>query len=268
MIRMTVYLHGHHPTVLSSHTWRTIANSAAYLAGHLREGLTLLDVGCGPGTITAEFAERVAPGRVVAVDADEGVLERAREHAADRGLDNVEFAVADVHGLAFPDGTFDIVHAHQVLQHIADPVRALSEMRRVCKPGGIVASREADFGSFTWYPEPPAMNDWLPVYTEVARANGGEPDGGRRLVSWAREAGFTDVTFTSTAWAFATPEERAWWAGTWGGRMVHSTVADTAVEKGHATREELERIARGWQEWAAAPDGVFTATHGEILCRA
>ncbi|RFU37917.1 methyltransferase domain-containing protein [Actinomadura logoneensis] len=264
---MSEYTHGHHPTVLSSHTWRTVGNSAAYLAGHLRAGLSLLDVGCGPGTISAEFAERLAPGRVVAVDAADGVLRQAREHAAERGLDNIEFAVADVHALGFPDDAFDIVHAHQVLQHIADPVRALAEMRRVCRPGGIVAVREADFGAFTWYPQPPAMADWLPVYYKVARGNGGEPDAGRRLVSWAREAGFADVAFTSTVWSFATPEEREWWCGTWGGRMVHSSLAETAVAKGHATRAELERIHAGWQEWAAAPDGVFTAQHGEILCR-
>ncbi|MCP2341939.1 methyltransferase domain-containing protein [Actinomadura rupiterrae] len=265
---MSVYTHGHHPTVLSSHTWRTIENSAAYLAGHLRPGAALLDVGCGPGTITTEFAARVAPGRVVGVDAAEDVLAQARAHAAERDARNIEFAVADVHDLDFPDDTFDVVHAHQVLQHIADPVRALAEMRRVCKPGGIVASREADFGSFTWYPQPPGMDDWLPVYYKIARGNGGEPEAGRRLVSWAREAGFTDVAFSSSVWAFATPAEREWWSGTWGGRMVRSNVADQAVAKGHATRDDLERIHRGWLEWAAAPDGVFTAQHGEILCRA
>ncbi|MEV4256120.1 methyltransferase domain-containing protein [Spirillospora sp. NPDC049652] len=264
---MSVYTHGHDPTVLSFHTWRTVENSAAYLAEHLRAGRSLLDVGCGPGTITAEFAERLAPGRVVGADAAEGVLRQARAHAADRGLDNVEFAVADVHDLDFPDGAFDIVHAHQVLQHITDPVRALAEMRRVCRPGGVVAAREADFGGFTWYPRPPAMADWLPVYYKVARGNGGEPDAGRRLVSWAREAGFTDITFTSTVWSFATPEEREWWSGTWGGRMIRSNIADTAVRQGHATRDDLERIHAGWREWAAAPDGVFTVQHGEILCR-
>ena len=137
------YTHGHHPSVLSAHRWRTVDNSAAYLAGHLRPGMSVLDVGCGPGTITAGLAERVAPGRVVAADAAETVLDEARANTA--GLDNVEFAVADVHALDFPDGTFDVVHAHQVLQHVADPVGALREMRRVTRPGGIVAARDVDY---------------------------------------------------------------------------------------------------------------------------
>ncbi|TQM67904.1 ubiquinone/menaquinone biosynthesis C-methylase UbiE [Actinomadura hallensis] len=260
------YTHGHHPSVLSAHRWRTVDNSAAYLAGHLRPGMSVLDVGCGPGTITAGLAERVAPGRVVAADAAETVLDEARANTA--GLDNVEFAVADVHALDFPDGTFDVVHAHQVLQHVADPVGALREMRRVTRPGGIVAARDVDFGTVVWYPEPPEMAPWVPIYYAVARGNGGEPDAGRRLVSWARSAGFTDVTASSSSWCFSTPEEREWWSESWGGRMVASSVAEHAVEGGHATREELQRIYEGWKAWAAADDGWFSLTHGEIICRA
>ncbi|NKZ03689.1 methyltransferase domain-containing protein [Actinomadura latina] len=263
---MPAYTHGHHETVLSSHQWRTAENSAAYLIEHLRPGHAVLDVGCGPGTITAGLAGRVAPGRVVAADSAETVLDEARKSTA--ALDNVEFAVADVHALDFPDATFDVVHAHQVLQHVTDPVQALREMRRVAKPGGIVAARDADFGTMIWYPEPPAMAPWLPVYYRVARGNGGEPDAGRRLVSWARAAGFTDVAASASAWCYATPEEREWWSESWGGRLIRSSVADQAVAGGHATREELRQIYAGWKEWAAAEDGWYSVTHGEILCRA
>ncbi|QXJ21063.1 methyltransferase domain-containing protein [Actinomadura graeca] len=259
------YTHGHHKSVLSSHQWRTVENSAAYLTAHLRPGLSLLDVGCGPGTITAGLARRVAPGQVTAVDAAEIVLDEARNNA--EGLGNVAFAVADVHALDFPDGTFDVVHAHQVLQHVADPVQALREMRRVTRPGGIVAARDADFGGMVWYPNPSGMDSWLPVYYNVARANGGEPDAGRRLVSWAREAGFADVTASASSWCYSTPEEREWWSESWGGRLVRSSLADKAVAGGHATRDGLQRIYEGWKAWAAADDGWYAVTHGEIICR-
>lgn len=129
-----------------------------------------------PGTITAGLAGRVAPGRVVAADSAEAVLDEARRNTA--SLDNVEVAVADVHALDFADGTFDIVHAHQVLQHIGDPVHALREMRRVTRPGGLVAVREADFGTMIWYPEPPGMDAWLPVYYRVARGTAVSPTPG------------------------------------------------------------------------------------------
>lgn len=173
-----VYTHGHHESVLRSHRWRTAANSAAYLIGELRPGMAVLDVGCGPGTITADLAALVTPGRVTAVDANGEILDQAAEVAAERGLGNVEFATADVHDLDFPDDSFDVVHAHQVLQHVGDPVQALREMRRVCRPGGIVAARDSDYAAMTWYPEVPVMDAWQELYRRVARANGGEPDAG------------------------------------------------------------------------------------------
>ncbi|MER7754590.1 methyltransferase domain-containing protein [Kitasatospora sp. NPDC097643] len=263
-----VYTHGHQEAVLRSHRSRTAANSAGYLLSELRPGQALLDVGCGPGTITADLAGLVGPGgRVVAVDSSAEVLEQAAAYVAERGLSNVVFEVADVHQLKYRDGEFDVVHAHQVLQHVADPVAALREMRRVTAPGGVVAARDVDFASMTWYPEVPALERWLELYRGIARANGGEPDAGRRLLSWARAAGFTEVTAGAGTWTYATPEQRAWWAGMWADRMTGTGIARTAVERGFADAAELDRVAAGWREWSAAGDGWFSMLHGEILAR-
>ena len=261
------YMHGHHESVLRSHQRRTAANSAAYLLTHLRPGLSLLDLGCGAGTITADLAALVAPGQVTAVDAEPSVLEQARQVAGSRGLANIEFAVADAYATGYPDGAFDVVHAHQVLQHLADPVRALREMRRICRPGGAVAVRDGDYGGFVWYPQVPELDEWLSLYYRVARANGGEPDAGRRLLSWARQAGFSQITGSASTWCYATAEDREWWGGTWAERIVQSAIAGQAVEGGYATRDDLMRIARGWRDWAAAEDGWFALLHGEIVCR-
>ncbi|MFC7221471.1 methyltransferase domain-containing protein [Streptomyces polyrhachis] len=264
---MATYTHGHHESVLRSHRWRTAENSAAYLLGELRPGLRVLDVGCGPGTITADLAARVAPGRVTGVDTAPGVLADARAEAAARGVANVEFAVGDVERLDFPDDSFDVVHAHQVLQHVAEPVRALREMRRVCRPGGVVAARDSDYAAMTWYPQLSVLSDWLALYQRVARAGGGEPDAGRRLLAWAREAGFAEVTAGASVWCFSGAQERAWWSGLWADRTTASSYAGLAVAGGHATAGSLERIAAGWREWGAAPDGWFSVLHGEVLCR-
>ncbi|MFB9466726.1 class I SAM-dependent methyltransferase [Streptomyces cinereospinus] len=262
-----VYTHGHHESVLRSHTWRTAANSAAYLLGSLEPHLRILDVGCGPGTITADLAELVPDGHVTGVDRAPDVLERARATAAGRGLTGVDFAVADVHALDFPDDTFDVVHAHQVLQHVGDPVQALREMARVTRPGGLVAARDADYAAMTWYPAAPGLDDWLELYRRVARANGGEPDAGRRLKAWALRAGLADVTATSSTWTFATPGEREWWSGLWADRTLASAYARQAVEAGYATEERLRAVAGAWREWGTAADGWFGVLHGEILCR-
>src|SRR4051794_11291845 len=122
------YTHGHHESVLRSHTWRTVENSAAYLIPHIRAGQTVLDVGCGPGTITIDLAERVAPGRVLGVDASPDVIAQASVTAAERGLGNISFATGDAYALDFVDDCFDIVHSHQTLQHLANPAAVLAEM--------------------------------------------------------------------------------------------------------------------------------------------
>jgi len=263
------YTHGHHESVLRSHSWRTAKNSAAYLLPDLRPGMAVLDVGCGPGTITTDLAALVAPGRVVAVDSAQAVLEQAAGYAAEAGYaDRIDFAVADVHELEFPDDTFDVVHAHQVLQHVSDPIRALREMRRVCRPGGIVAARDSDYSGFIWYPELPALDAWLRLYLDLARANGGEPDAGRRLLAWAHEAGFEDVVASSSVWCYAGERDRPWWGSLWVDRVTKSEFARGAVARGLATEDELRALSEGWLAWGAHPDGWLSIPHGEILCRA
>src|SRR5262249_51078888 len=151
---------------------------------------------------------------------------------AQRDHPDVSFATGDVYRLDLPDASFDIVHAHQVLQHLADPVAALKEMRRLVRPGGIVAVRDADYGSFTWYPADARLSRWLALYHEIARANCGEPDAGRYLRAWARQAGFTRVEASASAWCFATPEDRAWWGGLWADRITRSALAAQAISEG------------------------------------
>jgi SAM-dependent methyltransferase len=258
---MTAYTHGHHESVLRSHSWRTAENSAAYLLGHLDSSVSLLDVGCGPGTIPADRPRRVS--EVTAIEPLAEVLALASADAPP----NVRFETGDVHALAYADGTFDVVHAHQVLQHVADPVQALREMRRVARPGGIVAVRDSDYRAFAWYPELPGLDAWLALYLRVARHNAGQPDAGRKLLSWAQQAGFTDITATTSTWCFATPEDRAWWGGMWADRILHSAIAGQAVTAGFATRQDLERISAEWLTWADAPDGWMSLLHGELICR-
>jgi SAM-dependent methyltransferase len=265
--RPETYLHGHHDSVLRSHRWRTAENSAGYLIARLPSAPDILDVGCGPGTITADLAALAAPGRVVGVDAAGDVLAEAREAAAGRGVSNVGFEVGDVYRLSFVDGSFDVVHAHQLLQHLSDPVAALAEMRRVCRPGGVVAARDSDYGGMIWHPDNDELAEWLALYRRVASGIGGEPDAGRRLLAWARKSGFAQVEASASAWCYTDQEDRSWWGGAWADRLTKSSFGNRAVELGLATRRDLDRLAKAWLTWASSEDGWFLIPHGEVLCR-
>lgn len=265
---MTSYIQGHHESVLRSHRWRTAANSAAYLLPHLTAGARVLDVGCGPGTITADLARLVGPdGHVLGIDASAEVVAVAQQQAA-AGLDNLRFAVDVIeHPAVAAAGGYDVVHAHQVLQHLPDPVAALRQMGRLARPGGVVAARDADYTAMAWYPQSDGLDRWLATYQAVARRSGAEPDAGRRLLGWAQRAGFADVTASASVWCFATEWDRQWWAGLQADRITESAVAEHALAGSLADRDDLEGMATAWREWGEAADGWFVIVHGEVLCR-
>jgi SAM-dependent methyltransferase len=262
-----VYSHGHHDSVLRSHGWRTAENSTAYLLPWLKTADRLLDVGVGPGTITVDFAKRLTSGGVVGIDFAPAAVSATQKLAAEGNLSNISVSVGDVYNLDFPDASFDVVHAHQLLQHLSDPVAALREMRRVCLPGGVVAVRDADYAATIWYPPSHALTRWLELFHLVNRSNGGEPEAGRRLLSWAHSAAFSRVDASASAWCFATPADVAWWSETWAERLSKSDLGRQAVEHGHTDTAELSELAEGWRTWGRFSDAWFSILHGEILCR-
>jgi ubiquinone/menaquinone biosynthesis C-methylase UbiE len=264
------YTHGHHESVLRSHTWRTVENSAKFVIPHVKTATSLLDVGCGPGTITVDFAKNYMPnGKVTGVEYSESVLEKARAHAELEGVKNIEFEYGDIYNLKYPDNSFDVVYAHQVLQHLSNPVLALKELRRVVKTNGVVAVRDSDYETFVWYPEVDGLREWKVQYSDIARSNNAEPNAGRRLFSWALQAGYpkSDITCSSSTWCYSTKEEIAWWSSLWAERTLKSDIATTGLQNGIATREDLERSSKAWREFGLAEDAWFSMIHGEITYR-
>lgn len=257
------YTHGYHAVIVDSYRKRTAETCAAFLLPRLRPGAEVLDLGCGPGTITLGLARRAC--RVVGLDAAADMVEQARELAAGSEVHNVAFEVGSAYELPFGDASFDVVHAHQVMQHLADPVRALSEARRVLRPGGLVAVRDSDYETMIHAPVEEGIERWRALYHLVAAANGGEADAGRFLLGWVLEAGFVDPVVTTSTATHADGEARRAWGGMWAVRVVASDFADHAVDGGFATRAELEEISDAFSRWAASPAGFWAYLCGEVV---
>ncbi|KAJ5756696.1 hypothetical protein N7533_006239 [Penicillium manginii] len=251
-VESAVYSHGHHASVIRNHSQRTAKNSMAFLLPHLKPSMKILDLGCGPGSITTDLAEYVPEGHVVGLDRAV-ILDQARELASSRGVTNIEFIDGDANELPFESGTFDVCCCHQLLQHVGNPILVLEEMRRVVKPGGIIAAREADYSVFSWYPESRGLSEWQELYDRVARHNGGEPNAGKFLHVWARKAGLSEIQCSVSNWCFSTDEETRWWSDSWKDRALHSSFATTALEGGLAKMEDLERVSEAWKQWGGGP---------------
>jgi ubiquinone/menaquinone biosynthesis C-methylase UbiE len=264
---LETYTHGHHESVVSRHRKRTASEAAAFLLPHLKPGMRLLDVGCGPGSITLGLAAAVAPAELLAIDLSSDVLEEGRRLAIENGVRNVRFERADIDDLAQPDGAFDVVYAHQVLQHVREPVRTLRAMKRVLARGGLVAVRDSDYGTCTWSPPEPRIGRWVEIYHAVARANGADADAGRHLYGWLVRAGFQDLRLSGTTWTFPGYDSVEEWSTSWAERTVDSNLATKAVEYGIATRSELESIAEGFRRWCREPEAFFSIGHIEALGR-
>ncbi len=260
------YTHGHHASVVAQHARRRAEVEAWFLLPRLQPGQRLLDAGCGPGTVTSGLARAVAPGLATGLDAAADVLLGAREHAEQMRLSNLEFVQGDVYALEYADHSFDVIYANQLLQHLAEPVAALRELRRVLRPGGLLGVRDADYATMQPFPKFAEFERWNALYHEVACANGAEPDAGRFLPSWVRAAGFRKLELQPNVQLLEGGEARIW-GEAWSQRILHSAVGAQALEYGLAAQAELEQLSAGWLRWSREAGALFYFIQTAVLAR-
>ncbi len=186
------YTPGYTPNALDFMSRRTVESHAAFFLPRLQAGMRLLDCGCGPGGITIGLARRVSPGEVVGVDVGGEQLERARERASAANV-RATFREASVYSLPFPEAHFDAVFSHALVEHLAEPIKALAEVGRVLKPGGCVGLRSPDWAGFVLHPWSEKLARALAEYQAVQQANGGDVFAGRKLAAWLRQAQFARI---------------------------------------------------------------------------
>lgn len=265
--RAEVYTHGHSEVVVDTHARRTAEREAAFFLPYLRPGMRVLDVGCGPGSITVGLAQAVKPGSVVGVDREASILDLGRTLAAQNGQANVEFREGDLYALPFPDGSFDAAFAHAVLEHLARPADALRELRRVVRVGGVVGLRDVDWGSTARWPADAAINAAMALYARVWRSNGGDPDRGRQLRGLLLEAGWTPVATSASFNWDGSPEATREFARFLARRLRLPRIAGRLQALGWAEPVEIERLSAGCEAWGARPDAFAATMMGEAVGR-
>ena len=237
------YVHGYEEWTKEWMSKRTARRELAFLLPYLRPGMAVIDCGCGPGSITVGLAEIVAPGQVVGLDIEPRQLETARRLAAERGASTLRFEAGSVYELPFADASFDVAVAHFVIEHVREPIRALREIRRVLKPGGIAAIKDPYYPAFTLRPRIPVITRVEELVTKVRSHLGASVAYAADLRASLLEAGFER---TEAEAGTETP------AGSGAGppllpfvlqnQLRERVFRQTVLEQGWATEAELDRL--------------------------
>jgi SAM-dependent methyltransferase len=217
--------------------------------------MRLLDCGCGPGSITLGLAAAVAPAETIGVDRSARAIELASARAKEQGIANATFREADVHALPFENETFDAEFAHALLQHLPDPQRAVDEMVRVLKPGGVIALADFDYGGCLIAPHDPTLDLAADLMGKLHAADGRSPYVGRSLAALLCAAGLERVTPRASI-GLETPA-----LGSHLGTIRYfeaAHVREYIVALGLARDDEVRAIAPAIESWAQAPGAVWT----------
>lgn len=244
-------------TLLKMYGNRTAANCAAYLLPHIKSSSMILDVGCGPGRITSDFARIATSGTIIGIDAGAPIIALASSTYPSSEFANLSFKVGDAYHLDFPDDTFDIVHCHQLLIHVGKPgpVEVLKEFQRVCKPGGIVAAREASTSVWSLKPESALVREHYTAMLKVTEVMGLNNDAGRKVEGWAKEAGFSKVKLS-----------KSWLENPGFGEGLTGPMADKVARMGGWSQRDVDAWRGAWKDWETVEGREFLMECGEVLC--
>jgi ubiquinone/menaquinone biosynthesis C-methylase UbiE len=248
------YVHGYEEWTRQWMVQRTAARDLDFLIPHLKPGVSVIDCGCGPGSITADLAAIVAPGPVVGIDIEPRQLESAERLTKERGVTNIKFQQASVYEIPFADASFDVAVAHFVLEHVSDPLRGLREMFRVLRPGGVAAIKDPYYPAFTFRPRTPELELFWELGLKVRKHNGASDTYAPDLRAYLLEAGFRRTEAQAGLINTAGDGEARVLPMMLTNQVREPAFRDTVLKEGWATEEELDTISAAAAGLGARPD--------------
>jgi SAM-dependent methyltransferase len=225
----------------------------------------LLDCGCGQGSLTLDLAKLLPQGAVTGIDLEPAQIQAAQAGVTEAGITNTQFQVANIYALPFPAASFDAVFANSVLEHLKHPLKALKEMRRVLKPGGILGVQDPDYHTILLEPSTPLLRKFITLYRKVHQYNGGSPHYAPRQRQLLAKLGCVRTEGYTLAPCWANQEATQWiFTTAWKDLLSDTNFRNTVLQRGWATPAELEAMPVELQRWAERPDGY----HALLLCAA
>ena len=219
---------------------RRLDPNGAFFLPYLNPGISVLDCGCGPGTITRDIAQRIAPGRVVGLDFNADQLAVAMADSRAQGIANVEFRQGSAYALPFEDSSFDAVFSHALLEHLKEPVKVAAEFRRVLKAGGMLGVCTPDWGGFLLAPPSEKLLVAFEAYKELQNRNGGDVYCGHKLGMYLEAAGFEGIVIRSRYENYDP-----------------LTVIGDFLAMNHEEAGDVKNAAT-WRDWGRCPNGMFS----------
>lgn len=249
------YTLGYGPGSIATMSGRTAENHAGFFVSMLSSGMRVLDIGCGPGTVTLGIAEKVHPGQVIGTELSLDQTKTVKKEAEEKGL-NLSFEQEDVYSLSYSDKSFDAVFMSAVVGNLQNPSQAITEIFRVLKPGGLVAIKEFDHSANISFPATEFILKVNELYNRLRIENGHDPDSGRKVRGLLNAAGFEGVKAIATYQNMDAPSGS-------GSPVMESILRNEwgpeFINRGWITQPEVDALIEQSQAYAPGPD-FFNAT--------